>query len=113
MANRIAEEVTNRLSTFITPSFIYTEQTELPYCVYEVAQDTPLYAKDGIYGYRADVTVYLAADTEEKATQLKDKAVEALNTRREGYVINITSVQPAYGEDQWLQKIDCTVTQLL
>lgn len=112
MANRIAEEIVARLSQHFTPSYIYTEQDELPYCVYEIAQQTPLYCKSGVYGYRADVTVYLAAASEQQSVEMKDQALAVLSERKAGWVVNITSVQPAFAEDQWLQKIDFTITQL-
>lgn len=112
MENKIYENIVERLSKHFTPSYIYTEQSSLPYCVYEVAQESPVYAKSGIIGYKAEATVYLAAATEEASVEMKKKALSVLSERQRQFAISITSVQPAYGEDQWLQKIDFQITQL-
>lgn len=112
MENRIYEHIVERLSKHFTPSYIYTEQSSLPYCVYEVSQESPVYAKSGTIGYKADATVYLAAATEGQSTEMKNTALSLLNERSKQFTINVTSVQPAFGDDQWLQKIDFTVTQL-
>jgi hypothetical protein len=112
MENRIAENIVERLSRHFTPSYIYTEQSSLPYCVYEITQESPVYAKSGIIGYKAECTVYLAAATEAASVEMKDNALAVLAERDKRFAINISSVQPAFGEDQWLQKIDFQVTQL-
>lgn len=112
MENRIAENIVERLSRYFTPSYIYTEQSSLPYCVYEITQESPVYAKSGIIGYKAECTVYLAAATEAASVEMKDNALAVLTERDKRFAINISSVQPAFGEDQWLQKIDFQVTQL-
>ena len=112
MENRIAENIVERLSKHFAPSYIYTEQASLPYCVYEIGQISPKYTKAGISGWIADVTVYLAAGTEAESVEMKDKALSALTARDGRFVINISSVQPAFADEQWLQKIDLQVTQL-
>lgn len=112
MENRIAENVVERLSQHFIPSYIYTEQSSLPYCVYEVEQESPIYTKTALSGWKADVTVYLAAATEAESVEMKDKALAVLMARDGRYIYNISSVQPTFAEEQWLQKIDIQVTQL-
>ena len=112
MENRIAENIVERLSKHFTPSYIYTEQASLPYCVYEIEQESPIYVKSGLSGWRADVTVYLAAISEADSVDMKDKALSVLMARDGRFIINVTSVQPAFADEQWLQKIDLQVTQL-
>ena len=112
MENRIYENIVERLSKHFTPSYVYTEQSSLPYCVYEVTQESLVYAKSGLIGYKAEATVYLAAATESASVEMKNKALSVLQERENRFVINISSVQPAFGDDQWLQKIDFQITQL-
>lgn len=112
MESKIAEHIVTRLESFITPYYEYAEQLPLPYCVFEVEQEQPLYSKLGVNGYKADVSVYLAAATEQQAQQLKNQAVEALTERRSGFMVAINSSQPAFAEEQWLWKIDLSITQL-
>lgn len=90
---------------------MYCEQQKLPYCVYEMANEAVINSKGGVIGYSSDATVYLAAATEEHAQQLKEQVQEALLQRDRNYIINITAMQPAYAEEQWLWKIDLNITQ--
>lgn len=112
MESKIAEHIVSRLEGFVTPYYEYAEQLTLPYCVFEVEQEEPVYTKAGISGYSAEVSIYLAAATEAEALQLKDKAMAALAQRRAGFMVKVNSSQPAFAEEQWLWKIDSTITQL-
>ena len=112
MENRIAENIVERLSQHFTPSYIYTEQSELPYCVYEIEEEQAVMTKQGLSGWRADATVYLAAASEAESVEMKDKALTVLMARDGRFVVNVSSVQPAFAEEQWLQKISFQITQL-
>lgn len=112
MENKIAENIVERLSKHFAPSYIYTENAALPYCVYEINGMVPKYTKKGLNGWMADVSVYLAADTEAMSVEMKDKALSALTARDARYTVTISSVQPAFAEEQWLQKIDLQITQM-
>lgn len=111
MVNRIAEHIVTRLEPIITPYFMYCEQQTLPYCVYEMANEAVINSKSGVVGYSSDATVYLAAATEDHAQQLKEQVLEALLKRDNEFIINITAMQPAFAEEQWLWKIDFNITQ--
>ena len=91
---------------------MYAEQDVMPYCVYEVNQIEPIMAKKGVMGWNADISIYLAAESESDSVELKDKVLEALNKRVPGFVINVNAVQPAFAEEQWLQEIDINAKQL-
>lgn len=108
--NKIAEHIVERLSEY-NPYYMYAEQESLPYCVYEVASEVPTLTKHGVAGWKSEATVYLAESTESKAQAFKDRVVARLNERIQGYTIVITSMQPAFAEEQWLWKIDFSVTQ--
>lgn len=111
MANRIAEHIVSRLEPIITPYFMYCEQQALPYCVYEMANEAIVVSKSGVIGYSSDATVYLAAATEDHAQQLKEQVLEALLKKDNEFVINVTAMQPAFAEEQWLWEIDFNITQ--
>ena len=108
--NKIAEHIVATLKEY-NPYYEYAEQQVLPYCVYEITSEAPVYTKHGIIGYTAEATVYLAAATEVKAQTLKEGVVSKLLVRQEGYTLKITSMQPAFAEEQWLWKIDISITQ--
>lgn len=108
--NRIAEHIVERLKDY-NPYYMYAEQEALPYCVYEVENESAVITKHGIVGWRADVAVYLAVSTEPGAKQLKEEVVEKLQERIQGYTIVIASMQPSFADEQWLWKIDFSVTQ--
>ena len=112
MQNRIAEHIVTILSPVIVPSYMYDQQHGLPYCVYEIDQMEPRMAKSGPIGYNATVSIYLAASSEGESEKLKDKVLAVLGKRVDGFVINVNAVQPAFAEEQWLQKIDINVKQL-
>lgn len=84
----------------------------MPYCVYELVNEAPVYTKLALSGWRAEATIYLAAATESESVQMKEKALSLLMARDGSCIININSVQPAFAEEQWLQKIDFQITQL-
>lgn len=111
MISRIAEYIVFKLEPIATPYFMYCEQQSLPYCVYELANEVPLMTKGGIVGYTADVSIYLVASTEDEAQRLKQQVLDVLQQRDAGYIVNITAMQPAYAEEQWLWKIDFQITQ--
>lgn len=108
--NKIAEHIVERLNEF-NPYYMYAEQERLPYCVYEIASESPIYTKHGIAGWKAEATVYLAESSESKAQQFKEKVLAILGEKRQGYTIVITSMQPAFAEEQWLWKVDFSITQ--
>lgn len=112
MQNRIAEHIVSRLSQVIEVSYMYDEQRALPYCVYEIDQVVPRMAKRGPIGYDATVSIYLAAASERESEELKGKVMAALQERVRGFVVVVNAVQPAFADEQWLQKIDINVKQL-
>lgn len=112
MQSRIEEHIVSRLKPIITPSYMYDEQGSLPYCVYEVTSCQPVMAKRGPIGYTATASIYVAAKSEKESVALKDRILQAITERVSGYVVNVDAVQPAYTEEQWLQKIDINVKQL-
>ena len=112
MQSKIEEHIVARIKPIITPSYMYAEQDVMPYCVYEVNQIEPIMAKKGVMGWNADISIYLAAESESDSVELKDKVLEALNKRVPGFVINVNAVQPAFAEEQWLQEIDINAKQL-
>lgn len=112
MQSKIEEHIVARIKPIITPSYMYAEQDAMPYCVYEVNQIEPIMAKKGVMGWNADISIYLAAQSESDSVELKDKVLEQLNKRVQGFVINVNAVQPAFAEEQWLQKIDINAKQL-
>lgn len=112
MQSRIEEHIVSRLKPIITPSYMYDEQGSLPYCVYEVTSCQPVMAKRGPIGYTATASIYVAAQSEKESVALKDRILQAMIERVSGYIVNVDAVQPAYTEEQWLQKIDINVKQL-
>ena len=108
--NRIAEHIVERLKDY-NPYYMYAEQESLSYCVYEVENEAPIFTKQGVIGWKADVAVYVAASSEPQAQQLKEEVAAKLLERIQGYTIVIGSMQPAFAEEQWLWKIDFSVTQ--
>lgn len=108
--NKIAEHIVTRLKDY-NPYYMYAEQMALPYCVYEVTSNTPQRTKHGIIGYTADASVYVAAASESKATDMKNGVVAELSKREPGYTVIISGEEAAFAEEQWLWKIDITITQ--
>lgn len=111
MESSIGERLVELISPIIDVSYMQAEVDKFPYCAYDIESEAPLRDKHKIYGSKAEVSIYVVATTESKASEICNKIKKKL-TRGPQWDFVLETTSASTDSEHWAYRMEYTIKQI-